>query len=134
MSNDADAALPTRPGSALNDNLNISAQQSEEMHKALSGKSGEPALQKTGYFRLIDLQNAGGARLGEAADANCFGDANGEVGFCQALFWVWQADIGEYIVAALFVDPSDQKGTPNLQGSQLDPRSPGPTRIFGTYS
>ena len=44
MSNDADAALPARSGSALNDNLNISAQQSEEVHKAFGGKSGEPAL------------------------------------------------------------------------------------------
>ena len=72
------------------------------MHKALGGKSGEPALQKAGYFRLIDLQNTGRARLGEAAGTNCFGDANGEVGFCEALFWLRQADIGEYIAAISF--------------------------------
>ena len=45
MSNHADAALPTRARRALNDNLNVSAQQSEEVHKPLCGKSGESALQ-----------------------------------------------------------------------------------------
>jgi hypothetical protein len=45
MSNYADAALPARAGGALNDDLYISAQESQEVHKPLGGKSGESALQ-----------------------------------------------------------------------------------------
>jgi hypothetical protein len=56
---------------------------------------------------LIDLQNAGGSCLGETAGANRFGDANGEIGFGEALLWLRQADVGEYIAAAfLYVDVS----------------------------
>ena len=45
MSNYTDAALPARAGGALNDDLYISAQQSQEVHKAFCRKSGEAALQ-----------------------------------------------------------------------------------------
>jgi hypothetical protein len=134
MSNYADAALPARAGGALNDDLYISAQESQEVHKPLGGKSGEPALQQARNLWLVNLQDAGGAGLGEAAGANRFGDANGEISFGEALFWLRQADVGEYIAAAFLVSPSDQKGTLNLGGFWFDLRSPGPTRIFGTYS
>ena len=38
MSNRADATLPAGPWSALNGNLNISAQQSQEVHRPIGGK------------------------------------------------------------------------------------------------
>jgi hypothetical protein len=107
MSNNADAALPARAGGALNDDLYISAQQSQEVHKPLGGKFGQPALEQARDLWLVNLQNAGGSSLGNAAGANRFGDANGEIGFGEALFWFRQADVGEYIAAAfLYVDVS----------------------------
>lgn len=102
MSDDADAALPARARRALNNNLYVAAQKSEEVHKPLGGKSGEPALQQARNLWLVNLQNAGGSCLGKTAGANRFGDTNCEVGFCEALLWLRQADVGEDISAAFF--------------------------------
>ena len=142
MSNYADAALPARAGGALNDDLYISAQESQEVHKPLGGKSGESGLHQARNLWLVNLQDAGGAGLGEAAGANRFGDANGEISFGEALFWLRPADIGEYIAAtflhvdvsmhclfsSLMLQPSGMffRGMPEANLNQIDLRFGGP--------
>lgn len=55
------------------------------MHQSLGGESGELPTQKAGNLGLIDMQNAGGARLSKPSRAERGPYAHGQISLGEAL-------------------------------------------------
>jgi hypothetical protein len=71
-----DANVPLAPGTGgrLDDDLDIAAEESEEVHQPFGGEAGELAAKQSRDLRLIDLEQIRRPDLSEPAGANGFGD------------------------------------------------------------
>jgi hypothetical protein len=82
--------------------LNVAAEQRQEVHESLGGETGKLTPQKTRNLGLIDLEYMGGASLREPPRANGLGYADRKVGLSETLFGFRQTDVGEDVPAAVF--------------------------------
>ena len=73
------------------------------MDKAFGREAGKLTSQKARNLGLINVQDVGGASLGESPRANGLGNADRKVGFGKTVFGVGQTNVCENIAAA-FLD------------------------------
>jgi hypothetical protein len=105
--NNAETAKTAGAWCGFDDNFNVTAEECQEVHEALSGETRKTPAQETRDFRLIDFQDPGRPSLSKPAPTDRRGDANRKISLSQTLLRIWQANVCKYISAAFhYIDSS----------------------------
>jgi hypothetical protein len=87
-------------GAGADDDFEVAAEASEEVHEALDGETIEAIAGEGGDFGLVDAEMAGSAGLGKAALGEDAVDGDGETDFGVLFLGVGKAEVGENVAGA----------------------------------